>query len=128
MERRIHDTKNREIGRLRGRAEFTPGHGDIGFVERGVLVLAHARMEAWRDYRFVIDDDHAFSVFFSDGRLFHRARIIAGTASVSHDCAPDTYCGRYRFPHPDRWSLSWRITGPRKDLVISTVFSRTGVG
>ena len=75
-----------------------------------------------------MDSDDAFSVFFADGRFFHRADITKGTAAVSHDCAPDTYRGRYRFPGPERWSLSWRITGPRKDLVISTVFSRAGGG
>ena len=86
------------------------------------------RAEAQQAYRFTIENDHAFSVFFADGRFFHRADIIGGVALAAHDCAPDTYCGRYRFPEPDRWSLSWRITGPRKDLVISTTFSRTGGG
>jgi len=91
-------------------------------------VLPHARAEARRAYRFVIEGDHSFSVFFPDGRFFHRAEIVAGIALVTHDCAPDTYCGRYRFRGGDRWSLSWRITGPRKDLVIATVFSRSGGG
>jgi Family of unknown function (DUF6314) len=81
-------------------------------------------MEARRAYRFVIESADAFSVFFADGRFFHRAAIVSGTASVGHDCEPDTYRGRYRFRDPDCWSLSWRITGPRKNLVIGTVFSR----
>ena len=102
-----------------------PDGDELRFAEQGVLVLRHARAEARQSYRFVIENDHAFSVFFADGRFFHRADIAAGAARVVHDCAPDTYCGRYRFNGPDRWGLSWRITGPRKDLVISTVFSRT---
>ncbi len=126
--RRIRDLKTRSLGRLRGTADFTPDHDGIRFVERGLLMLPQARTEAQRTYRFVIDGDHRFSVFFADGRIFHRAEITAGTAWACHDCAPDTYHGRYRFSEPDRWSLSWRITGPRKDLVISTVFSRTGSG
>jgi hypothetical protein len=126
--RRIRDLKTRELGRLRGTADFMPDHDGIRYGERGVLLLAHAQAEARRDYRFMIEGDRSFSVFFLDGRLFHRAEIDAGTAAVAHDCAPDTYRGRYRFPAPDRWSLSWRITGPRKDLVISTLFSRTGGG
>ena len=126
--RRIRDLKTRELGRLRGTAEFANHHEGIRFSERGELVLAHARAEARRDYRFVIEGDHRFSVFFADGRFFHRANVAKGVAAVTHDCAPDTYRGRYRFPDRDRWSLSWRITGPRKDLVISTLFSRTGGG
>jgi hypothetical protein len=91
-------------------------------------VLPHWQAEAQRDYRFVIEGDHRFSVFFADGGFFHRADIADGAARVSHDCAPDSYCGRYRFLDADRWSLTWRIIGPRKDLVISTLFSRTGRG
>jgi hypothetical protein len=74
----------------------------------------------------VIESEETFSVFFTDGRFFHRAAVADGIACVTHDCAPDLYRGRYRFIGPDRWSLSWRITGPRKDLVISSVFSRRG--
>ena len=126
--RRIRDIKTHETGRLHGIAEFVRDGDGIRFEERGVLVLPQTRAEARRDYRFVPESDHAFSVFFADGRFFHRAAVAGGSAHVVHDCAPDTYRGRYRFPAPDRWSLSWRITGPRKDLVISTVFSRTGSG
>ena len=113
---------------MRGTAVFEPTADGVRFVEHGVLVLPHACVEARRDYRFVIESDTAFSVFFADGRFFHRAKVAAGVASAQHDCAPDTYRGRYRFPDADRWSLSWRITGPRKNLVISTIFSRTGAG
>jgi hypothetical protein len=89
-------------------------------------VLKQARMEARQSYRFVIETSERFSVSFSDGRFFHRAEVDAGRACVAHDCAPDTYQGRYRFLGPDRWCLSWRITGPRKDLAISSVFLRSG--
>ena len=128
VERRIRDLKSHELGRLSGTADFVQDPDGIGFAERGTLVLPHARAEAQQRYRFVIEDDHSFSVFFADGRFFHRADIAAGRASVSHGCPPDTYRGRYRFWQPSRWSLSWRITGPRKDLVIGTVFSRIGGG
>ncbi len=89
-------------------------------------MLKQARMEARQSYRFVIETSERFSVFFADGRFFHRAEIEAGRARVAHDCAPDAYQGRYRFLGPDRWRLSWGITGPRKDLAISSVFSRRG--
>jgi hypothetical protein len=123
--RRTRDRKTGELGRMLGTADFMPDDNGLHFAERGTLVLPGARAEARRSYRFVFESDHSFSVFFADGRFFHRAEIALGTASVGHDCAPDSYRGRYRFAGPDRWSLGWRITGPRKDLVIATVFSRT---
>ena len=110
---------------MHGTAEFVPGLEGVSFTERGVLVLPHASAEARQKYLFVIESNHAFSVFFGDGRFFHRAEIVADTALVFHDCAPDHYNGRYRFPDMNHWSLSWRITGPRKDRVISTMFSRS---
>jgi hypothetical protein len=126
--RRILDLKTHQLGRLHGTADFVLEYDGLRFTERGVLTLTNAQTEAERTYRFVIEGDDQFSVFFADGRPFHRAEVASGIACVAHDCAPDTYRGRYRFAAPDCWSLSWRITGPRKDLVISTVFSRTGGG
>ena len=123
--RRIRDMRTRQLGRMLGTADFVPDDDGLRFAERGTLMLPGVRTEAQQSYRFVIESDHGFSVFFADGRFFHRAEIVMEAACVAHDCAPDAYCGRYRFPGRDRWSLSWRITGPRKDLVISTVFSRT---
>jgi hypothetical protein len=122
--RRIRDGRTGDLGRLLGTAEFTPDHDGLRFAERGTLTLPGVQTDARQSYRFVLESDHSFSVFFADGRFFHRAEIAMGIAHVAHDCAPDAYCGRYRFAGPDRWSLSWRITGPRKDLVISSVFSR----
>lgn len=122
--RRMRDLKRREIGRLTGRASFTPdGSGALAFEEQGILTLGAMRTEARRAYRYEMTEA-GFRVLFPDGRFFHEATLDDGTALVSHDCAPDLYRGRYRIESGDRWRLSWRITGPRKDLVISSVFSR----
>lgn len=124
LKRRIRDLKTGETGYLRGEASFVADGAGLRFRETGVLILPHAQSEARRDYRFVIEAVDRFSVFFADGRLFHSAEVAHGQASVSHDCAPDLYRGRYRFLGEARWWLSWRITGPRKDLVISSLFVR----
>jgi hypothetical protein len=94
------------------------------FSESGLLRLAGVTTEAARDYRFKILAQDRFRVSFADGRFFHEAQVVGDAALMSHDCAADLYRGRYRFEGPGRWRLSWRITGPRKDLVIATVFSR----
>ncbi|MCB8883479.1 hypothetical protein ACELLULO517_24740 [Acidisoma cellulosilytica] len=110
---------------MAGKARFTPEAGGIRFSESGILTLGAVVMNAARDYRFEIVGPDRFLVFFDDGRLFHDAQLSDdGAACVTHDCAPDLYRGRYRMDGPDRWRLSWRVTGPRKDLVIATVFSR----
>ncbi|MCB8876353.1 hypothetical protein ASILVAE211_14260 [Acidisoma silvae] len=110
---------------MAGSARFVADGGGIGFSESGRLVLGDVAMDAARDYRFEIVASDRFRVFFDDGRFFHEARLDdGGIACTSHDCAPDLYRGRYRIEAPDRWRLSWRITGPRKDLVIASLFTR----
>ena len=125
LRRLILDRKTGGVGRLSGMARFAPDTGGLRFSEKGRLRLGLAEMDAARAYRYAILGPRQFRVFFDDGRLFHDAVVgDDGAAPVSHDCAPDLYRGRYRIESADRWRLSWRITGPRKDLVIGSVFSR----
>lgn len=134
LQRRMRDLKRGEIGRLAGVARFSPagpgaagpgaaGLGALAFEEEGMLVLGSMRTEARRSYRYEMTE-RGFRVLFPDGRFFHEAVLEGGRALVQHDCAPDLYRGRYRIESADRFWLSWRITGPRKDLVISSLFSR----
>jgi hypothetical protein len=121
----MRDRKTATIGRLDGVARFTADGEMLRFSESGTLFYGGLSTEAARDYRFEIVAEDRFRVFFADGRLFHEARVVGGIAPVAHDCAPDLYRGRYRLDGPERWRLSWRVTGPRKDLVICSVFSRS---
>lgn len=114
------------MGRLEGVARFTPASAaSLIYAEEGVLTLGGLRTEANRRYRYERMET-GFAVFFADGRFFHAVRPDGRRAFASHDCAPDLYRGRYRCESADRWWLSWRITGPRKDLVISSLFLRIG--
>lgn len=114
------------MGRLSGIARVTPDSpGSLTYVEDGLLTLGAVQTEARQSYRYQ-ETSTGLRVFFADGRFFHDLRPEGGCALVSHDCAPDLYRGRYRFESADRWWLSWRITGPRKDLVIASLFLRIG--
>jgi hypothetical protein len=124
LDRHIRDLRTGRHGHMRGEARFTPDGDFRRYEETGVLVFGDFRSEARRDYRFRIEDDAVFSVFFADGVFFHRASVTDGLACVAHDCAPDDYRGRYRITGADGWMLSWRIQGPRKNVVIGTRFSR----
>ncbi|MBW4021832.1 MAG: hypothetical protein HIU92_01620 [Proteobacteria bacterium] len=128
LRRRIRDLTSCQTGRLRGAANFSPLGEALLFTEHGRLALAQSEMEARQSYRFVIGGPAAFDVLFADGRPFHQAVFASRTAWTAHDCAPDTYRGRYRILGPNRWSLGWRITGPRKNLVVISIFSRAGGG
>ena len=62
-------------------------------------------------------------VRFDDGRFFHR---FAGAErpEAAHDCAPDVYRVPTTSRDWPRWRADWRVTGPRKDYVMRTHYSR----
>lgn len=81
----------------------------------------------------------AWHVTFEDGRYFHPwpgATAAGGgvgaeggpTSSgmdVVHVCTPDLYRGEFSERSSGRtWTLIWRVTGPRKDYVMSTDYTR----
>jgi hypothetical protein len=78
-------------------------HGDVAV--RRALRLART-VEGWW-------------VRFEDGRDFHPWR--PGEAVV-HDCAPDTYRGEVSGT-PQRWTVTWEVTGPEKDYTMTTVLT-----
>lgn len=126
LRRRIRDCTTGALGRLDGIARFIADDGlGLRFSESGTLSLGDQSAQATRDYRFEVLAPDRFRVCFADGRLFHEAEVTGRMARAAHDCAPDLYRGRYRFDGPECWRLSWRVTGPRKDLVICSVFSRS---
>jgi hypothetical protein len=60
----------------------------------------------------------AWTVHFSDGRLFHP--WVVGEP-VDHPCAPDHYRGRIDVaPDARSWTVVWHSTGPAKDYVLTS--------
>lgn len=58
---------------------------------------------------------------FDDGRDFHP---WTPGEQVVHPCAPDTYRGLVT-GSPQRWTVRWEVTGPRKDYTMETALART---
>jgi hypothetical protein len=110
--------------RFAGRAVFTPQDGCLHFRESGVIGFGDYRGDATQAYQFR-PHGPAADVFFEDGRLFHKVDLATGRAAVRHLCPPDLYEGRYRVLTPDTWTVTWRITGPRKRQVIGSRFTRS---
>ena len=74
-----------------------------------------------RDLWLVHDDAAGWWMRFDDGRDFHP---WTPGEQVVHPCAPDTYCGVVA-GSPERWTVQWDVTGPRKDYTMRTVLTRT---
>lgn len=66
------------------------------------------------------DGRDAWTVHFSDGRVFHP--WVWGT-SVAHACAPDDYTGVLD-GDAERWTVRWDAHGPAKDYTLTSELRR----
>jgi hypothetical protein len=120
VSREIADAKGVD-GRFDGTATFVREGAGLRYVERGVLRLGTAEMQAER--RYVWTAGEGVEVWFDDGRFFH-GFALGDTAEATHDCPPDWYEVSYDFRAWPEWSSRWRVTGPRKDYVMTSRFVR----
>jgi len=101
--------------RFEGVAEWTP---EGAYEERGVLsVQGQPPMQAERRYRWDAD----LSVYFEDGRFFHKVPPSGG--ETGHWCDPDQYDVVYDFGTWPRWQVSWQVLGPRKNYEMISDYS-----
>ena len=125
LERRISDALGPDAV-FSGTARFTPDGQGLILDEAGRLDLAgQGAFQAERRYLWR-PDGAGVAVFFADGRDFHRFDPGQGAAVADHWCDPDTYKVRYDFSLWPRWQAEWRVTGPRKDYTMLSVYTRDG--
>ncbi len=122
LERRIDDRRAGMTGRLIGVCSWRPD--DLGLVQEEIGTLHYggaAPIRAERKYLWRAEGD-GLAVYFDDGRPFHTIR--PGQLNDRHNCAPDTYDVTYVFEDMNSFSTVWQVTGPRKDHVIHSLFTR----
>lgn len=108
-------------GHFEGTATFTPDGDGLAYVEEGLLRLGQgAPLNATQKYRWDAD----MAVYFEDGRFFHRVPPLGGP--TSHWCAPDQYDGSYDFADWPGFTVVWRVSGPRKDYRMRSLYVRGG--
>lgn len=128
VERRIDDRRAGRAGRFTGTARFAPAAGGLAYVEEGELAFEGAApMAATRAYHWR-EAAGRISLSFADGRPFHSFDAEAPAPEAAHDCPPDAYRVRYDFTAWPVWTAEWRVTGPRKDYAMTTVFRPAGQG
>jgi len=124
LRRSIEDRKAGVSGRFDGRSVWRRDGAGLQQEETGLLHYGTAPpMQATRRYLWR-EDAAGLCVLFEDGRPFHRLR--AGAMRDRHLCAPDTYDVTYDLSDWPDWQQVWRVTGPRKDSVLRSRFSRDG--
>jgi hypothetical protein len=106
-----------------GQGVWRAATGGAAYRETGLLnVQGAAPMTAERGY-FWGDD---LAVLFEDGRFFHQ--VPPGGGRATHFCDPDTYVVEYDFAGWPAFSVTYTVTGPRKDYVMHSHYTRAAAG
>lgn len=121
LDRWISDARAGRDGRFSGEAVFTPQGATLLYRETGELRLGETALAAeqahvWRQ------EGTRICVVFSDGRPFHCFEMSVLTPTARHDCAPDIYRVSYDFAGWPEWRAEWRVSGPRKDYVMTSAY------
>lgn len=129
VDRTLHDRRTGQRGHFEGRGIFAPGDGDfLAYEEQGCLELGGFETLAHQSYLYAFPapqrGPHLAEVRFADGRAFHTLDLSDGLWEAEHLCERDFYRGRFRAEGLQRWSVLWTVTGPRKDQVLESYFTR----
>jgi hypothetical protein len=109
------------VAQVSGRAVWQPEGAGLRYVETGEMHLpshaaGHAPMRVERSYHWDAD----LGVFFADGRFFHHVPPEGG--ATAHWCEPDQYDGCYDFKDWPAFAVTWRVRGPRKAYLMTTIY------
>ena len=122
LERQITDALGPDAV-FTGTALFSPDAAGLTQHEAGRLELAgQGGFQAERRYLWR-QVGAGIAVLFAGGRDFHRFDPTLSEAVADHWCDPDTYQVRYDFRDWPVWRAEWRVTGPRKDYVMRTLYT-----
>jgi hypothetical protein len=123
VERRLEDRRSGRSGEFTGTATFTPDGDGLRWTEQGRIRFGDHDGPAGRRLSIAPAGD-GWLVAFDDGRPFHALDLAGGACVVEHVCGADRYDGEYRLRDPDTLEVTWRVTGPRKDVEIVTRYRR----
>jgi len=122
--RHTKDNKSDIDATVEGVALFSGTGQALDYSETGTMTCGDYEGTVSQNYIYNFTGPFEASVLFSDQRLFHHLDLKSGQDKVTHWCAPDQYDGRYQLHNQDKWALIWKISGPRKDSIISTTYHR----
>ncbi|TLM72718.1 DUF6314 family protein [Pseudarthrobacter sp. NamB4] len=126
IQRDLLDRAEGTRGTFSGVVLFLPtSDGNLALREEGTMRWPSFTGPASREYVLrATERPDALDVFFPDSRPFHRMSFSPEASLDSHWCDPDTYRVSYAYESPERFSYTWDVKGPRKDLLLTSHLTR----
>lgn len=123
VSRTITDRRAGAETRFEGEAEIAAAPDGAVYTESGSLIMGQSRFSAERTYLWRAAGPR-IEVAFDDGRPFHDFDPETGGQATEHLCGQDLYRGGYDFREWTCWSVTWEVSGPRKDYTSITWYVR----
>jgi hypothetical protein len=124
LTRQITDRMHGLGGQFVGQTRFEKEGDRLRCLESGDLTLASgATLSADRQMFWQIMPDRIY-VYYADGGLFHTFTPHGISEGTPHLCGEDHYISRYDFTAFPRWSVTWQVSGPRKDYTSVSDYHR----
>jgi hypothetical protein len=122
VQRNLLDRTEGTRGTFSGVVRFVPtDDGGLALGEEGTMRWPTFTGPASRQYLLkTTARPDTLNVFFPDGRPFHRMSFAPESNLDNHWCDPDTYQVAYVYEGGDRFSYTWDVQGPRKDLLLTS--------
>lgn len=124
LSRRFVSLDTELTGTAAGVASFRPQPEGLTYHETVDVNYAGRVGPASRTYHYRLTALGCARVHFVDGRFFHTFDLREGRWRVEHLCGDDVYRGGFRVLNTGFWIARWRVSGPRKNLRISTLYER----
>ncbi|WP_434617822.1 DUF6314 family protein [Arthrobacter sp. A5] len=135
VERTLLDRSTGVRGRFQGTVLFEPADGGptsqtstakvLRQREHGTISWPTHTGTATREYLLHATTEPAIlDMYFPDERFFHTLNLSTGRWTTGHGCDPDTYNVTYRAVSSMRLDYEWDVSGPAKDLLLSTSLFR----
>lgn len=118
-------------GAVVGRAVFKRVNQDpltLLYREDGIFTSESSQSEwnVFREFLYRLEEDKISAYFHEKPpRLFHTLVFDKDDAKACHLCGCDQYDAFYQFKSPREFTLDYLIKGPKKDLKIHTIFTKT---
>jgi len=122
LTRQIEDARAQAQSRFEGEAVIAATSDGASYREVGQLIMDGQRFEAERSYIWR-QKGARIDVLFADGRPFHDFDPVAGGKATEHLCGADWYRGGYDFKSWPEWSVTWDVSGPRKQYRSVSVYT-----
>lgn len=122
VQRDLLDRAEGTRGTFSGVVHFVPTDDDgLALREEGTMRWPSFTGPASREYLLKnTARPDALDVFFPDGRPFHTMSFTPEANQDQHWCDPDTYRVAYAYGDADRFSYTWDVKGPKKDLLLAS--------